>query len=223
MPDGLVSQIPSLYYDLIARVLAGAPFALLIVWELRCYVEVGSDFPLTGTLLILVLLVGSYLIGLLLTPLCACLSVPVRIAMRPKLSTMKYGPRDSDGTDQSRRDANKGSTEKSRWNVIQASENISQWMDQIGFQHADAGATLAKMQAEAVLCQNLLGGFALVLVAHSYGLVLEGCEIGWWRAVFLIAVLAIALCQRNVAFLYRLEGYKLCLAPLDQSKSGPSI
>ncbi len=61
--EGLGKVIPSIYYDLIARVCAGVPFLAVLLWE--CRTALGE---MTWAKLILLLGAG-YVVGLVLTPL----------------------------------------------------------------------------------------------------------------------------------------------------------
>jgi hypothetical protein len=74
--------------------------------------------------------------------------------------------------------------------------------DEISVRNAQAGATLAKMQAEATLCQNLFTGFLLLLVLNDTGLVLVPlvntlCPAVRW---LLLAILGLSAIFRIAAY-----------------------
>jgi hypothetical protein len=118
--EGLGKIIPSIYYDLIARVCTGVTFLAAILWDHRGLFGEISWSTLT------VVLGAGYIVGLVLTPL----SLPwglVQFAVRYVLKMPKWD-----------------------WREV----------DQIASKNKEAGSTLAKMQAEAVLCQNLFSAFS---------------------------------------------------------------
>jgi hypothetical protein len=129
--EALGKTIPSVYYDLIARVCAGVPFLTMILWGRDTFGEI--------TLIKFLLLLGAgYIAGLLLT------SVSVLWGWVDLLILLvlhgPFGWRD--------------------W----SSRN-----DEIYVKDKDAGTTLAKMEAEATLCKNLLTGFLLLLILNDSG------------------------------------------------------
>ena len=75
--------VPSVYYDLIARVCAGVPFLALLLWAQR---ESLRDLVSNAWIGFLLLLGAGYLAGLLLTSLSLLWSVliglPVRFFLR---------------------------------------------------------------------------------------------------------------------------------------------
>ncbi len=84
-------------------------------------------------------------------------------------------------------------------------ETLSARNDEVAAKSAEAGATLAKMQAEATLCQNLLTGFLVLLVLDRTGTVaipvLDGH--GFAFRVFVALGLAAASIFREGAYLFR--------------------
>jgi len=92
---------------------------------------------------------------------------------------------------------------------------MSRRSDAIGLWNKDAGATLAKMSAEAILCQNLLVALLGVVLAHREGIYVMSAldRISDWAVNLLVVLLIISVIHRNVAFLFRQKSY------YDQSKS----
>jgi hypothetical protein len=133
--------VPSLYYDLIARVCSGVPLLVVLFWDhLHILGEISwSKLPL--------LLGAGYIVGLALTPL----SVPwVGIQILARMAfTMPH------------------KTWRESFNLA----------DRIAAKDKEAGMTLAKMQAEAVLCQVLFMEFlGLILLSDSLHLkIIQSC------------------------------------------------
>jgi hypothetical protein len=157
--------IPSLYYDLIARVAPGLVF-LLSLDITRAYLAEHRD-GLTATLLLAL----GYVVGLLLTPFYEILIAPLWLIARVQAVRRLAGL-----PERSPRSGN----------------------DVVGLQRSDYGATLAKMQAESVLCANVTSGLAILrfLPLHSYvspvtlGTTGSGlsCASFTWLLIFLLVV-----------------------------------
>lgn len=166
--------VPSLYYDLIARVCAGVPFVLLLVnYQAEKLKPLTSTMGASGTVLLVVLF--GYLLGLLLTPLAGSIAGPIQLLLKKKLGL-----------------------DRLRW--MDYLLEISRRSDAIGVKDRGMGAVIGKMGAERILCQNLLLGSLTVVVLdmrHGYQL---GSPVLEWLIVALLAILVI---QRNVAFLLR--------------------
>jgi len=166
--------VPSLYYDLIARVCAGVPFVLLLVnYQAEKLKPLTSIMGASGTVLLVVLF--GYLLGLLLTPLAGSIAGPIQLLLKKKLGL-----------------------DRLRW--MDYLLEISRRSDAIGVKDRAMGAVIGKMGAERILCQNLLLGSLTVVVLdmrHGYQL---GSPVLEWLIVALLAILVI---QRNVAFLLR--------------------
>jgi hypothetical protein len=79
----------------------------------------------------------------------------------------------------------------------------SSWGDEIDKEDKAAGTTIAKMQAEALLCQNLFTAFlALILINMGHTLTLIArCSI-LWRTLILLVLASCAL-HRIVAYVVR--------------------
>jgi hypothetical protein len=133
----IAKVVPSVYYDLIARVSAGTPFLVTLLWPYR-----ENYGELTWEKLLLLLGAG-YIVGLLLTAL-SVLWLPVELLIMVVLRTPMKNWR-------------RGLTRN----------------DEIAVRSEQAGATLAKMQAEATLCQNLFSGFSLLVLLNHTNIVLE--------------------------------------------------
>jgi|ERR1700722_6978187 hypothetical protein len=130
---GAVSKVvPSIYYDLIARVCAGVPFLVVLLWPHR------NLFGEITWSKLAILLGAGYVVGMLLTPL----SLPWLLVHGLK----RYG---------------------FRLKGINFKEGES-GTDEIAAKDKEAGETLSKMQAEALLCENLFSGFALLLILNRW-------------------------------------------------------
>jgi hypothetical protein len=165
--EGLGKIIPSVYYDLIARVGSGVPFLAVLLWGHR-----GSFGEVTWAKLTLVLGAG-YIVGLVLTPLSFLWGV-LQLLMRRvlKMPTWKWreGPHLS---------------------------------DLISAKNKEAGATLAKMQAEAILCQNLFTAFLwLIIINKFYPFApISGCDTR--SRLLILLVLGFSSAHRIGAYLIR--------------------
>jgi hypothetical protein len=167
--------IPSVYYDLIARVCAGVPFILFLVnQQAEKLKPLTSAVGASGTVLLMVLF--GYLLGLLLTPLGGSLAGPIQLLLKKRVGL-----------------------ERLKW--MDYLLEISRRSDAIAVKDRAMGAAIGKMGAERILCQNLLlGSVFVVIVDMRHGVyqfdspVLEG---------LIVALLGILVIQRNVAFLLR--------------------
>jgi hypothetical protein len=163
---GIGNLIPSLYYDLIARVCAGVPFLGVLLWDYR-----GKFGSVTWSKLTLLLGAG-YVLGLILTPLSAPWDL-VQLLVRKVLKTPFDWKEGASGG------------------------------DEVDKKDKAAGATIAKMQAEAVLCQNLFTAFlVLVIINTEHKLTLIACCTIFCRSLILL-VLALCAFQRTIAYLAR--------------------
>lgn len=155
--------IPSIYYDLIARVCSGIPFLAILLWE-----RIDAFGELTWVKL--TLLVGAgYVAGLLLTPLSR-LWLPLELLLlkilRIPIDDWRRGlPRN----------------------------------DEIAARDQQAGATLAKMQAEATLCQNLFCAFVLLILLNYTGTFLVPAAGKWVMGL----ILGLAAIFRTTVYLGR--------------------
>jgi len=119
--------IPSIYYDLIARVCARVPFLVMLLWDRK------DSFGEITWVKLALLLGAGYVAGLVLTTLTVIL-LPVDWVIAA---------------------------------ILEVPTKSWQRNDAISERDKDAGATLAKMQAEATLCQNLFCAFLLLIVLHG--------------------------------------------------------
>jgi hypothetical protein len=147
----------------------------------------------TGVLLLL--LVASYLTGMLLSSFSGIFDIPVRLFMKKRLGMENA-------------------------TLVQESYTVLRWMNEIALMDKELGATLAKMMAEKSLCQNLLAGF-LILVLISKGALLTPMlsEREALVTVLLLAVLVTAVVQRNLAYFYRLKAFHEILSPANRQKA----
>ena len=133
--------VPSLYYDLIARVCAGVPFVLLLVyWKQKDLGGLISMFGASGAALLVVLF--GYLAGLLATPLAGLFAGPIQLALKRKLKLRDLGS-------------------------MEYLLEISRRSDAITLKDRAMGAVLGKMGAEKILCQNLLLGAVALAFLHE--------------------------------------------------------
>ena len=162
--------IPSVYYDIIARVSSGTPFLMILLWDHR------ETFGDELTLAKLTLLLGAgYVAGLLLTAF-TFLWMPVQFLV---LAILRVQIRD--------------------W------RRGLQRNDEISARNEQAGATIAKMQAEATLCQNLFTGFLLLILLNDLKLVPLSLintlgSAGKW---LMLAVLGLAGIFRGIVYFGR--------------------
>jgi hypothetical protein len=148
----LAQLIPSVYYDIIARVCAGVPFLVTLLWSQKDKVAKLALSPWVGFLL---LLGAGYLTGLVLTS---------------------------------------GSL---LWDVLA----LQRWSrnDEIAAVDKDAGAVLAKMAAEAALCQNLLTAFVVLLIVNPRVFVDHVAGYRWAICLSLL----VAAVYRTVVYIRR--------------------
>jgi hypothetical protein len=166
----LAELIPTAYYDLIARVCAGAPLLVLLLWGRR---ELSDYFPPKGGAGFLLLLGAGYLAGLLLTTFSTLWSMifglPVWVMLHQPIGEFLKG---------------------------RTSRN-----DKIAEKNKEAGTTLAKMQAEATLCQNLLTAFLLLIIVkaehNSWVPALDHLR-GGYRCAALLILLATAVVRTGL-------------------------
>jgi hypothetical protein len=211
----VANLIPKIYYDLIARISAGVPFLLLLFWPRK-----QDDFRFgTSDVIDFILLLGAgYVAGLILTPPSAILGLiaPGFFKLCIWLGS-KAPPSASDGNAVTAKLGvrrlcawlNKQCTPLTNMQNIEAAHPKASlnWSrnDLIALYDKDAGATLAKMQAEAVLCMNLLTGYLLLIIANSTGaynvsaLCGRGSIFKWSIGI----LLAFAVIHRQFAYLGR--------------------
>jgi len=131
--SSLGQLIPSVFYDLIARVCPGVAFLVALFWHKRHAIEHLVHNAWVGFFL---LLGAGYIAGLLLTTLSLLWTVLIGLPIQ------------------------------CAFNI-----RINEWSrnDEIAEVNPEAGTTLAKMQAEATLAQNLLTGFVVLWIAVEKG------------------------------------------------------
>jgi hypothetical protein len=192
-PEGLKdvgSVIPSVYYDLIARIGPGVPLVILLAWDSKNELSWLEDVLGSAGVILLVIMAG-YLVGLLLTPasgvLCAIPILIIRQFMRRAIGLSDYR----------------------FWDILGVSGKISDRTDAVGLWNKDAGLTLAKMSAEAILCQNLLFGLLLAVLAHQLGFLGLSTlgSIATETKVLVAVLLVISVIHRNIVYLRRQAFY----------------
>ena len=185
-PLGSLSQlIPSVYYDLIARVCAGAPFLVLLLWE-----DKGSlrDLASNAWVGFLLLMGAGYLAGLVLTPLSFFWNVLIGLPIQIMLNKAVTGGK----------------------RIRLSSLMVTLWPlwsrnDEIAAADKEAGTVVAKMQAEATLCQNLLSAYVVLIIANekrSYLVPALGDHGSAFRWIVFLGLLAAAV-FRTVTYLGR--------------------
>ena len=142
MPETSVGLVPEVYYDVIARLCAGAPFVILLTWRRIAYL----DNVKMGVLLIL----GSYLAGHILGTVSAVLNA---IIWRPFFMKfiVSHIPLENSFSDQS-----------FRFGFHELYKRI----DSIGRLDANGGTVLKKMEAGAALSDNLFAGFLILVIVE---------------------------------------------------------
>lgn len=167
---------------------------MLLLWDAKDRLSLLEKVVGSGGIILLALMTG-YILGLLLTPvatvLCGIVIVSIRQAVRKQLRFYKNGD----------------------WNMVRVSRKISARSDAIALRDKHAGATLAKMSAEAILCQNLFIGFLLLIAGSRYGFLDSPTFQRLTTESILIigALLAISVLYRNIAFFFRQESYYILL------------
>jgi hypothetical protein len=135
--ERVASVVPSVYYDLIARVLPGAATIAGVMWASRATpLNLTSVTGLGEASLLLAVAGAAYVVGLLITPLGSFLcELPLRI-----LGSRVPSVRDF--------------SSQVLWKRIRKVEQADPAF----------GATLAKMAAEVTLCQNLVAAVVVMWV-----------------------------------------------------------
>lgn len=145
MAESELGLVPEIYYDVIARLCAGAPFVALAFWK---YAGLRG---LSAVALGLVAAFGSYLIGHLLAAVSAFWN-PVlwnRWVLRRALRVLDL--------------SNAFASDVPR--VV--FHELYCRIDLIAARDANGGAILKKMEAGAQLSDNLLSGFFVAIAAHA--------------------------------------------------------
>jgi hypothetical protein len=185
LPTKLSSVIPSLYYDLIARVSAGVPLLALLLWQQR---ELFAPLGRSPSVAFLLLLGAGYIAGLLLTPFSPVWSFPLLPFFNARFGLPKFSILPS-----------RSKTETTK--AESGAALMSTRNDRVGAVDPAAGATLAKMQAEATLCKNLTTAFVLLICVDYLGLTdvpvlhgastqlrISGLILLWFAAIFRTAL-----------------------------------
>lgn len=161
--EKLAAVVPSAYYDVVARIVPGASIIAAFMWVHKTSLDtVATRTGVRGAGLAAVAIGASYLLGLLLTPLGSL------VCEGPIVVVAKLIPRS-------------GLADLSSARLWKAIAEVDAYQPQ-------AGATLAKMSAEAALCQNLLAGVLVVWL------------MSWNTLPLSVGLGATTLCAVNVLF-----------------------
>ncbi|SRR5260370_16091641 len=173
------SVIPSVYYDLIARVTAGAPFAVVLLDS--NHAKLTEMEPMIGKAgILLMLLLGSYLVGMLLTPISSIFELPFMWFSRRALGLQSYS-------------------------LMKGSYEQTKRMAQVSAADKESGTTENKMAAEAVLFRNLFAGFLILLGLRCVHLV--DFPLSPAKYALLLLSLLIALVHRRVVHIGRQKAF----------------
>lgn len=174
--------IPTVYYDLIARVSAGIPFAFGLVYLINpIWATDGLPRYLEKPTFVIFLVFAGYLAGLLLGSCSVLLEIPVAYWLMLCCDHRFRSFR-------------------------RFQEDRFKCVDQVGMANREWGATVVKMMAETDLCQNLLIGSAIFLVmkwlmGQNYGPV-------WpiYRNTLVVILIFVTLYRATAAY-FRLKSY----------------
>jgi len=167
MPDTELGLVPEIYYDVIARLCAGAPFVALAFWSypparVLSAIEVG-----------LISAFGSYLIGHLLAAVSSVWnlllwnSVFLKIFIKPLHLTNSFS----------------SDSPRSVFNELYCR------IDYISSRDSNGGAILKKMEAGSQLSDNLLSGFLVLVVSrcvYAGGLTPSEAAAAWLLGIVLL-------------------------------------
>jgi hypothetical protein len=177
MPDPLEqlgSAIPSLYYDLIARVVPGLTLlgiAYLGTPQRSHVAAAAARFDSAAAILATIIL--AYVVGILVTPLGSLIfEAPGILAARRRPELKKY-----------------------------ASDRLWLIIDTVETKNASVASTLAKMAAEVTLCQNILAGTFVLLLIPTVRHQFSAWMIVLWLTVTVLSTFfrALVLCRRAAA------------------------
>lgn len=183
------SLIPSLYYDLIARVIPGC--ALILLWAPHAFSELLDKSSSAALVLLLVL---GYLIGMLLTAISIVWSTPVLILAAFPCTRSALVLKES--------------------RLLKALVELGTRNDAIAIRNPEAGVTLAKMQAETMLGKNLLTAYLATLFSQCLGLTIPAllCALGPTARMAILLLLALSAVFRSVVYMGRQIGFANALS-----------
>lgn len=158
--ENFTSLVPVVYYDLIARVACGAPFAAVIAWELN-FDNWGHGFLVT-----LMLFGGGYLLGSLLAPVSAGLSW-----LMWRNGLIRYVNSSFDLVHPLPKSASLAFAE------------LYRRIDYVSGKDRYKGSVLEKMDAGAAFAENLLAGLSVCWILQGFGF-LEVWPWYWYLILF---------------------------------------
>jgi len=201
MAETELGLVPEIYYDVIARLCAGAPFVAIVFWA---YPEMRT---LSAVALGLVVAFGSYLVGHLLSAISGLWNLPLwRLILwaATKLKLKITLKNDFDST-----------------SPLVVFHELYCRIDYISSLDSNGGAVLKKMEAGAQLSDNLLSGFLVLILVRclkSGGLTLtEG-----WVAFAVGGVLLVSVLQRRIILIGRQDTLFTLHADGDRPKQATS-
>jgi len=140
--DKISEIVPTLYYDLIARFVPGAAtLGAYLYFAHQSLHELERNTHLTGAAFIAVLIGGSYLLGLVLTPIGT-----VSGALFAKLANAY--------------------TRSNRYRI----DEVWKKVDELARKDPAAAPIFGKMAAEVTLCENLFAGVLIVVLISQDGI-----------------------------------------------------
>jgi hypothetical protein len=201
--------VPSLYYDLIARVCPGLGFWLVLIipatcnapssWSVACFAELES-------VSLLILIITSYIAGMVGTGFCIVWDWLTMLALlkMPGVA-LSVGLNEED-------------------TIFQQWRRIAEKMEAIAKTNDEAGRIVSKALAEVSLCQNLLTGLlaAILIGVASKGKLffLPEASSEWAMLLLLTFALFLAVLFRQAMFLGRVDAiYIMYVNPKDMQRA----
>jgi hypothetical protein len=184
--QGLYSVVPTLYYDLIARISPGV--ALLLFFYLYCFGSTPDmkHFPATVALFVMVVL--GYLVGIILTGFCIV------------WDTLTFLVLGSIGKLRAPLGLEKPT-------LIEQWETVSHRMESIADRSASGGQIVTKALAEVALCENLLTGAVCLGLLGQFTRAEMFYDVTSHLVEYSLVILAllVSLLFRQAMFLGRVE------------------
>ena len=176
MPETELGLVPEIYYDVIARLCAGAPFVAIAFWA---YPGIRS---LPAVALGVVAIFGSYLAGHLLAAVSAVWNPLLwnRWFLGKIIAKLHL--------------QNRFTSEAPRLIFNELYCRI----DYISSRDSNGGAILKKMEAGSQLSDNLLSGFLLVVAVRAVHFGGLQANEGWWAAGLAVILLASVMLRRLI-------------------------
>ena len=168
--------VPTLFYDLIARIISGCALIIAVSWNESSFKNVVEGASWGSGLLFMM---GGYVVGMLLTTFAFVLDFAWAKCGKPAMNA-----------------ANRFLNRKYRHTRL---DEVSANIDSISFLNSALGHNLFKMLAEVTLFENLLSG---VLIFGIYRCVWIS-SVGWWKELVFGFVVLLALVVRICALVIR--------------------